>query len=71
MVAISGPGGGAEGVTMHPVDVNGRPGRLARDADGNPVGVLSLDVADGLIQAVRIIVNPDKLAHVGGTARTE
>jgi RNA polymerase sigma-70 factor (ECF subfamily) len=64
MVAISRPGAGADGVTLHPVDVNGRPGRLARDADGNPVAVLSLDVADGLIQAVRIVVNPDKLTHV-------
>jgi RNA polymerase sigma-70 factor (ECF subfamily) len=64
MVAITRPGGGAEGVTLHPVDVNGRPGRLALDADGNPVGVLSLDVADGLVQAVRIVVNPDKLGHL-------
>ncbi len=67
MVAIARPGGGAEGVTLHPVEVNGRPGRLARDADGHPVAVLSLDVADGLVQVVRIIANPDKLAHLGGT----
>jgi hypothetical protein len=66
MVAIARPGGGAEGVTLHPVEVNGRPGRLARDADGNPVAVLSLDVAEGLVQVVRIIANPDKLAHLGG-----
>ena len=64
MVAITRPGAGADGVTLHPVEVNGRPGRLARDADGNPVGVLSLDVADGLVQTVRIIVNPEKLAHL-------
>jgi RNA polymerase sigma-70 factor (ECF subfamily) len=65
LVAISRPGAGADDVTLHSVDVNGRPGRLARNADGHPVAVLSLDVADGLVQAVRIIVNPDKLTHAG------
>jgi RNA polymerase sigma-70 factor, ECF subfamily len=66
MVGITRPGRGADGVTLHSVEVNGRPGRLARDAEGTPVAVLSLDIADGLIQAVRIIANPDKLAHLGG-----
>jgi len=51
---------------MRPAHVNGRPGRVAVDAAGRAVAVLSLDVADDLVQAVRIIVNPDKLAHLGG-----
>ena len=58
------PGRGAAPVTLHPVLVNGVPGRLARDAEGNAVAVLTLDVADGLVTAVRIVVNPDKLAHL-------
>ena len=41
-----------------------RPGRLARDGEGNAVAVLSLDVADGLVTAVRIVADPDKLAHL-------
>ncbi|HSS57733.1 MAG TPA: hypothetical protein VLK59_06975, partial [Solirubrobacteraceae bacterium] len=61
---ISRPGRGADAVTLHPVLVNGVPGRLARDAEGNAVAVLTLDVADGLVTAVRIVVNPDKLAHL-------
>ena len=64
MVGIARPDRGAAAVTLHPVLVNGVPGRLARDAEGNAVAVLSLDVADGLVTAVRIIVNPDKLGHL-------
>jgi RNA polymerase sigma-70 factor (ECF subfamily) len=64
MVGIARPDRGAAAVTLHPVLVNGVPGRLARDADGNAVAVLTLDVADGLVTAVRIVVNPDKLAHL-------
>ena len=64
MVGIARPDRGAAAVTLHPVLVNGVPGRLARDAEGNAVAVLTLDVADGLVTAVRIVVNPDKLAHL-------
>jgi RNA polymerase sigma-70 factor (ECF subfamily) len=64
MVGIARPERGAAGITLHRVDVNGRPGRLMVDADGRPVGVLSLDVADGLVQTVRIVINPDKLTHL-------
>jgi RNA polymerase sigma-70 factor, ECF subfamily len=66
MVGIARPERGVPGVTMQSIDVNGRPGRLARDPDGNPIAVLSLDVADGQIQGVRIVVNPEKLAHLAG-----
>jgi RNA polymerase sigma-70 factor (ECF subfamily) len=66
MVGIARPGRGIPAVTLHPVLVNGVPGRLARDAEGNAVAVLALDVADGLVTAVRIVANPDKLAHLQG-----
>jgi RNA polymerase sigma-70 factor, ECF subfamily len=49
---------------IRPVQVNGRPGRLAVDADGAPLGVLELDVAEGVVRAIRMVVNPDKLAHL-------
>jgi RNA polymerase sigma-70 factor, ECF subfamily len=64
MVGIARPDRGVPAVTLHPVLVNGVPGRLARDAEGNAVAVLTLDVADGLVTAVRIVANPDKLAHL-------
>jgi RNA polymerase sigma-70 factor (TIGR02957 family) len=53
-----------EGITLTFTDVNEQPGALVRDADGNLIGVFSLDIADGRIQAMRSIVNPEKIAHV-------
>lgn len=50
------------------VVVNGQPGGLARSADGRIVSVFVVDVADGQVQAVRSVVNPDKLGHLGETA---
>jgi hypothetical protein len=56
------------GVTVMPADVNGQPGAMFLDPDGNLVGVMDLDIAAGGIQAVRSIVNPDKLRHLGSVA---
>jgi RNA polymerase sigma-70 factor (ECF subfamily) len=49
---------------MQLVKVNGQPGRILRTADGSIWDVLSIEVVDGRIQTVRVIRNPDKLAHV-------
>jgi RNA polymerase sigma-70 factor, ECF subfamily len=46
------------------VKVNGQPGRILRRPAGEIWDILSIDVLDGRIQTVRIIRNPDKLAHV-------
>jgi RNA polymerase sigma-70 factor (ECF subfamily) len=43
--------------------VNGQPGRLLVE-DGAVTDVLTLDVADGLIEAIRIVRNPEKLRHL-------
>jgi RNA polymerase sigma-70 factor, ECF subfamily len=64
MITITQPDRRAGIAAIRPVHVNGRPGRLAVDADGAPVGVLELDVADGLVRAIRMVVNPEKLAHL-------
>jgi len=45
--------------------VNGQPGAVFYDAEGLVISVVELDVADGLIQAIRAVVNPDKLGHLG------
>ena len=50
--------------TVHLVEVNGQPGALLLDGAGRPVVVVSLDIADGLIQTVRAISNPDRLRHL-------
>jgi RNA polymerase sigma-70 factor (ECF subfamily) len=47
------------------VDVNGQPGAVVHDGDGSTVAVVSLDIASEKVQAVRAVVNPDKLAHLG------
>ena len=44
---------------------NGRPGAVMYDADGRVLSVLELDVADGVVQTIRGVVNPDKLGHLG------
>jgi RNA polymerase sigma-70 factor (ECF subfamily) len=46
------------------VEVNGQPGAILM-AGGGVVAVMALDIADGRIQGIRSIVNPDKLRHVG------
>lgn len=47
------------------VPVNGQPGALLLDNDGRLLNVLALDILDGTVQAVRSIINPDKLHHLG------
>ena len=53
------------GIEWRRVNINGQPGALSYDADGHLVSALTLDVADGQIQAIRGVVNPDKLRHLG------
>jgi RNA polymerase sigma-70 factor (ECF subfamily) len=48
-----------------PAWVNGQPGLVTYDAEGLVVNVLTLDIADGVVQAIRSVVNPDKLQHLG------
>jgi RNA polymerase sigma-70 factor (TIGR02957 family) len=45
--------------------VNGQPGAVTYDAEGRVVNVIALDIADGMVQTIRSIVNPDKLGHLG------
>lgn len=46
------------------VTVNGQPGALRVTGDGTLLDVFALDVADGRIQTVRVMRNPEKLAHL-------
>jgi RNA polymerase sigma-70 factor (ECF subfamily) len=48
--------------------VNGQPGAIGRDRNGDVLATWSLDVLDGHIQAIRAVINPDKLGHVGPVA---
>ena len=53
------------GVHIEPAWLNGQPGGISYDGEGRVVNVFVLDIADGLVQTVRSIVNPDKLHHLG------
>jgi RNA polymerase sigma-70 factor (ECF subfamily) len=56
------------GIAMRREEVNGQPGMLFLDREDRLIGVVSLDIAEGQIQAVSSIVNPDKLRHLGPLA---
>jgi RNA polymerase sigma-70 factor (ECF subfamily) len=56
------------GFTSRQQPVNGQPGAVFFDREGRLAGVMILDVAEGQIQAVSAIVNPDKLRHLGPVA---
>jgi RNA polymerase sigma-70 factor, ECF subfamily len=49
---------------MRFAQVNGQPGAVFRSHDGRVVLVLSLDIADGQVQTIRSVTNPDKLRHL-------
>lgn len=45
--------------------VNGQPGALMLDAEDRLISVIALDIADGAVQTIRSVVNPEKLRHLG------
>ncbi|MBB6347128.1 RNA polymerase sigma-70 factor (ECF subfamily) [Nonomuraea muscovyensis] len=56
------------GGVVEPQQVNGQPGAIFRDRDGKVLNALALDILDGRIQAIRTVINPDKLGHIGAVA---
>jgi RNA polymerase sigma-70 factor, ECF subfamily len=54
---------------MRFAEVNGQPGALFLGNDGRAVLVVSLDIADGLVQAIRAVTNPEKLRHLDPMGR--
>jgi RNA polymerase sigma-70 factor (ECF subfamily) len=53
------------GVRVEPAYVNGQPGAVTYDPQDRIVNVFALDIADGRVQTIRSILNPDKLHHLG------
>ncbi len=49
-------------------EMNGQPGAILRDRDGRILCAMTLDVLDGQVQAIRSVVNGDKLGHLGPVA---
>ena len=56
------------GATVRPVVVNGQPGAITLDREGRLINVFALQIADGRVQALSSVVNPDKLGHLGPLA---
>ncbi len=56
---------GRIGGVVEPHQLNGQPGAVFRDRDGKVLSTWTLDILDGKIQAIRSVLNPDKLGHVG------
>jgi len=57
-----------DGYSSRREEVNGQPGALFFDREDRLIAVMILDVAEGQIQGVSSIVNPDKLRHLGPVA---
>jgi RNA polymerase sigma-70 factor (ECF subfamily) len=53
------------GIRLRSVTVNGQPGAMIFDAQDRLINVMALDIAGGAIQAIRGVINPDKLGHLG------
>jgi RNA polymerase sigma-70 factor (ECF subfamily) len=49
---------------MRLAEINGQPGALFFDSDGLPLVAVSLDIAEGVVQTLRAVSNPDKLRHL-------
>jgi RNA polymerase sigma-70 factor, ECF subfamily len=54
------------GVERH--EVNGQPGAIFTDRDGNVICTWAIDIRDGRVETIRAVMNPDKLGHVGPVA---
>jgi RNA polymerase sigma-70 factor, ECF subfamily len=56
------------GARIEQHEVNGQPGAMILDAEGELVSVLSLEIVDDTVRRVRGVINPDKLHHLGPVA---
>ena len=56
------------GLRIQIAEINGMPGAMIFDSQDQLFGVIGLDIADGEIQAIRSIVNPDKLRHLASVS---
>jgi RNA polymerase sigma-70 factor (ECF subfamily) len=56
------------GALLQLTHINGQPGVMFTDADGHVGAVLAFDIAEGVVQTIHGVINPDKLAHIGPVA---
>ncbi|MER5220993.1 RNA polymerase sigma-70 factor [Streptomyces flaveus] len=68
VIGVARQGGGLQDATFRFVELNGGPALLVLSA-GKPDSVFQLDVADGRIQCVYIVRNPDKLLSLADVGK--
>ncbi|HVX43893.1 MAG TPA: RNA polymerase sigma-70 factor [Mycobacteriales bacterium] len=56
------------GVTVEPHELNGQPGAIFRDREGKVLNTWTIEIEGGRIQAIRAMLNPEKLGHMGPVA---
>ncbi len=56
------------GVRIERAEINGQPGAMFLDGSGRLMWVMTVDIADGVVQTVRSVINPAKLRHLGPLA---
>lgn len=59
---------GTVGASVTPQEINGEAGAIVRDQAGKVVTTFTLDVLEGQVQAIRFVLSPDKLRHLGPVA---
>ena len=59
------------GLTARQTQINGRPGLIGYFGDGRPQSVVTFDIAEGSIRAIRLVVNPEKLRAVASLPQGE
>jgi RNA polymerase sigma-70 factor (ECF subfamily) len=55
-------------ITVEPREINGQPGAILRNRAADITNVFVLEFRDGRVDAVRSVINPDKLGHLGPVA---
>ena len=51
--------------------MNGQQRAAFFDRDDRLISIMALDIADGVVQTVRSIINPENLGHLGELARAD
>jgi RNA polymerase sigma-70 factor (TIGR02957 family) len=65
LLAAFGREGHSLGARLELTRINGQPGTLNFDGEGRLINVFVFEIAGGVVQGVRSIINPHKLAHLG------
>jgi RNA polymerase sigma-70 factor (ECF subfamily) len=59
-----------DNLISRPLEVNGEPG-IVSYLDGRPYSVVTLDIANGRINSIYVVTNPQKLEHLSDLPSTE